>query len=243
MNKALKKLLQDNPAIWCASESVQNKNTGLSTGFKLLDEILPTHGWPHNSLIEVLVPRWGVGELQLLLPLLVAISRQPKWIAWIAPPFVPYAPALAYAGVDLEQMIVVSDDQINEDSFNENLAHEKRKNSSDEVKNSHQKKATTVRHESLWAMEKILRNQNCGLVMAWPEKITDKAMRRLQIAAEEGGSIGFIFRQHKINASPAALRIALAVVGHQLEVTLLKARGASRCKRVLLDLPVTSASV
>ena len=206
MDKALKNILRNNPAIWCGSESVKSSVEGLSTGFAVLDDVLPTRGWPLNGLVEVLLPRWGIGELQLLLPAIISISQQKKRVAWIAPPFVPYAPALVYAGVDLGQHIVMPKED--------------------------------VKAEVLWATEKILRNQHCGIVMCWPQKVSDKAMRRLQIAAEEKSSLGFIFRNQKIDASPAALRISLAVVKDKLQVTLLKARGASHYRSVLLDIKV-----
>jgi len=168
--------------------------------------VLPTRGWPLNGLVEVLMPRWGIGELQLLLPAIIAMSQQKKQVVWIVPPFIPYAPGLAYAGVDLGQHIVMPKEDIKD--------------------------------EILWATEKILRNQYCGIVMCWPKKVSDKAMRRLQIAAEEKNSLGFIFRNQKIDASPAALRISLAVVKNQLQVTLLKARCVCHYCSFLLDIEV-----
>jgi len=214
MNKVLKNLLQNNPAIWCASESVKDlakKNAeGLPTGFNILDEILPTHGWPVNTLVDVLLPRWGIGELQLLLPVFVAMTQQQKRITWIAPPYIPYAPALAHAGIDLACLIVISREDLGSDAG----------------------------MESLWAMEKILRNPSCGIAMLWPQNVNDKAMRRLQVAAEEGKSLGFIFRNYSVNSSPAALRISIEMVKHQLQITILKARGASRYRQVLIDLPI-----
>jgi len=216
MDESLKKILQGNSSIWCARESVKKQSDTQTTGFAVLDEILPTGGWPSNALVEVLLPRWGIGELQLLLPALVAVSQQAKWISWIAPPFIPYAPALSHAGVDLEQLIVIPGKEIGHIGQTD--------------------------AESLWAMEKILRNHSCGIAMSWPSKINDKSMRRLQIAAEEGGSLGFIFRNHQVHSSPAALRISLSMINHQLQVALLKARGASRYSSVLIDLPVIDLS-
>ena len=206
VDKALKKLLQNNPAVWCASESAGSRPRGITTGFTALDEMLPGGGWPQNSLIEILLPRWGSGELQLLLPTLLAMSQQAKWLVWLGPPFIPYAPALVHAGVDLERLIVIPPEKI--------------------------------KTETLWAMEKILRTRSCGLVMAWPQRVSDKAMRRLQLAAEEGESLGFIFRNHVVHSSPAALRISLNMLKRQLQVKLLKARGSSRYTQVLLDLPI-----
>lgn len=80
---------------------------GLATGFAELDELLAERGWAQSALTELLVPREGVGALQLLLPALARLSQQRRWIAWVAPPYVPYAPALAAAGVDLSRLLRV----------------------------------------------------------------------------------------------------------------------------------------
>ncbi len=79
----------------------------LATGFEELDALLPGGGWPVGRVTELLVPQEGVGALQLLLPALAEISQQKRWVAWIAPPYIPYAPGLAAAGVDLSRMLLV----------------------------------------------------------------------------------------------------------------------------------------
>lgn len=84
----------------------------LATGFAELDRHLPGGGWPTGALIEVLVDGYGIGELGLLMPALAALTRHepaklPKWVAWIAPPFVPYAPALEQHGVSIERLLMI----------------------------------------------------------------------------------------------------------------------------------------
>lgn len=97
--------MRNNPAIWRAGDTV-NANSALSTGFPELDEALPENGWPRNAVIEVVIPRWGVGELTLLLPLMRHMQRSHR-IVWISPPYVPYAPALSHSGLVLEKMLVM----------------------------------------------------------------------------------------------------------------------------------------
>lgn len=80
---------------------------GVPTGFSELDALLPVGGWPQAALTELLVPNEGIGALQLLLPALARLSEQRRWIAWVAPPYVPYAPALAAAGVDPARVLLV----------------------------------------------------------------------------------------------------------------------------------------
>jgi len=92
--------------IWQADRFAQRPGAVLPTGFSALDAELPGGGWPAGALIELLLERPGVGELSLLLPLL---GRTPpeQWIVWLAPPLLPYAPALARAGVPLARLLIV----------------------------------------------------------------------------------------------------------------------------------------
>jgi cell division inhibitor SulA/protein ImuA len=77
------------------------------TGFAALDAELPGGGWPAGGLVEVLCRSEGVGELQVALPALAALTSAGRRIAWLAPPHLPYAPALRAAGVRLDCLTVV----------------------------------------------------------------------------------------------------------------------------------------
>jgi len=77
------------------------------TGFDWLDEALPSAGWPEAALTELLLPVDGVGELRLLWPTLARLSQQDGMIALVAPPYLPFAPAWANAGVRLGKLQVV----------------------------------------------------------------------------------------------------------------------------------------
>lgn len=77
------------------------------TGFDALDRELPGGGWPAGTLTELFVRRPGIGELQLVLPALASLSWAGKRIVWLAPPHLPYAPALAAGGIDLAQLVLV----------------------------------------------------------------------------------------------------------------------------------------
>jgi len=78
-----------------------------STGHATLDAALPGGGWPPASLLELLLPMDGIGELGLLLPTLVRLARQGRGLAMVAPPYLPYAPALAATGLDLSRLWVL----------------------------------------------------------------------------------------------------------------------------------------
>ncbi len=77
------------------------------TGFATLDRQLPGGGWPLGALSEILHERPGAGELGIALPLLARLTRAGRWAAFVAPPFTPYAPALAHAGITLSRVLVV----------------------------------------------------------------------------------------------------------------------------------------
>lgn len=79
----------------------------IATGFPSLDRELPGGGWPAGALSEVLSGTEGIGELQLLLPTLARLTAAGQRVAWLAPPHLPYAPALAAAGVVLDRLTVV----------------------------------------------------------------------------------------------------------------------------------------
>jgi hypothetical protein len=77
------------------------------TGFPQFDRELPGGGWPTGVLTEILPAHEGIGELRILGPALASLTRAGKRLAWIAPPYLPYAPALVAAGIDLAQILIV----------------------------------------------------------------------------------------------------------------------------------------
>ena len=79
-----------------------------------------------------------------------------------------------------------------------------------------------------WSMEKVLRTDACCMALAWPGKLANHSLRRLQLAAETGNSVGVVFRSADTDTSPAALRIRLSPKNGGLKVCVLKARGGYR---------------
>lgn len=194
MSDALGELLR-HPALWRGGDAGAPET--VPTGFRALDTRLPGGGWPLSTLIELLVPAAGVGEIRLLLPALrrlTAADTEPRWVAWLAPPHLPYAPAIADAGLDPARMLVVR---------------------------------PRAGADRLWAMEQALRSGACAAVLGWAGEARDPMLRRLKLAAEEGGTPAFLLRPsaHRDEASPAALRLALTARDYGLDVEILKSRG------------------
>lgn len=97
---------------------------GLPTGFSLLDAQLPGGGWPCGALTEILCDQQGMGEVSLLLPALlseveVGLKKPSKSAKkalnntlktpclWVSPPYLPYAPSLTQAGLDMQMLTII----------------------------------------------------------------------------------------------------------------------------------------
>lgn len=103
--EALEKLLQ-RPDIWQAAHKARDSE-GAATGYGPLDQQLHQGGWPRGSLVEVLGGQQGIGELQLLLPTLVRLTSAGQHCLLLAPPYIPYPPALEAAGACIDKLLVV----------------------------------------------------------------------------------------------------------------------------------------
>jgi hypothetical protein len=167
---------------------------GEPTGHPALDALLPEGGWPRGALSEILHARDGVGEVQLVLPTLAALTRRGERVVWVAPPYEPCAVALAQRGVALEQLTVLR---------------------------------PSGQQEALWATEQCLRSGAVGAVLAWPGRIDTTKLRRLALAAEASGALGFIWRDVRAahESSPAALRLVAQREYAREQVRVLRCRG------------------
>lgn len=226
------------PAVWRAA-GTQGEPKTLPTGFRQLDERLPGGGWPLDTLIELLVPASGVGEINLLVPALRELGKGDpgprRWIAWLGPPHLPYAPALASAGLDPGRMLVVRPrglrrEDCDGDCHRRGLfpPHTPRKpRGQSKSYGKGQSPAGTVPCPTLWAMEQALRSRACAAALGWIDAAEIGALRRLKLAAEEGGSVGILFRPpyRAVEPSPATLRLSLEPRDGALDVVILKCRG------------------
>ena len=95
------------PGVWRGGELEHAIQPVVATGHAALDRELPGSGWPTGTLTEVLHDAAGIGEISFLADALARASCDDRHIAWIAPPHLPYAPALAAAGVPLDRCLVV----------------------------------------------------------------------------------------------------------------------------------------
>ncbi|HUL95121.1 MAG TPA: translesion DNA synthesis-associated protein ImuA [Usitatibacter sp.] len=95
------------PGVWRGGELEQAPQPVLPTGHAALDRELPGGGWPCATLSEVLHDGVGIGEISFLMGALARAADGGRLVAWINPPHLPYAPALAQAGIALEHCLVI----------------------------------------------------------------------------------------------------------------------------------------
>ena len=95
------------PGVWRGGELEHAMQPVVATGHDELDGELPGGGWPVGTLTEVLHESSGIGEVSFLAAALMRASAGERLIAWIDPPHLPYAPALAQSGIALERCLVV----------------------------------------------------------------------------------------------------------------------------------------
>lgn len=98
------------PGIWQRAAGIGPLQRTQPSGHAALDAALPGGGWPLGALTEILVENDGLGELDLLMPALAALTARRRRVALIAPPYLPYPPALACAGIDLGQVVQIDAD-------------------------------------------------------------------------------------------------------------------------------------
>ncbi|MDH5692709.1 MAG: translesion DNA synthesis-associated protein ImuA [Gammaproteobacteria bacterium] len=189
------KLLPPAP-LWPVADEISRQSflwPSIPTGYAVLDELLPGGGWPQAAISEVFTAQPGIQELGLLIPTLVRMSRQGKWIAWVSSPYIPYGPNLAALGIDVSKILLVK---------------------------------TKQHDDTLCVVEQALRSGTCGAVLAWCEHSDSQQMRRLQLAARHGNTMGVIFRPVTEMDKPsiAELRLQLEGTSDSLAVNILKSQ-------------------
>lgn len=232
------------PSLWRASQLARGGALCVDTGHAALTAELPGAGWPAGHLIELLLPRPGIGELRLLLPVLRRFAPAPsaaclsvsaresrttaalgrrsrRSVLLIQPPHVLQPLALSWWGVDAGSVLLLR---------------------------------APRQADAFWAAEQALRAGTCDLVLLWadakapsgqpcssatracvprridrarPAAIRSGALRRLNLAAQAGPALLFLFRASGDAAqpSPAPLRLALEPAPGGVRATVIKRQG------------------
>ncbi len=212
----------ERPALWLADRLAQAASaaTVRPTGFAALDAELPGGGWPAAGLTELLLAAPGSGELRLLAQGLLAPGlEQGGSVLCIAPPFIPYAPALRALCLPLERLLLVTPESL-----------------ADAAWAAEQGLRSGVCAAVLWWQGQA-RSPTAALATA---------LRRLHLAAQEAGCPLLALRPAaaRTQSSPAPLRLLLEPAAQgQLAVTAFKRRGPAMAAPLWLTLPVAGLPV
>jgi hypothetical protein len=187
------------PGVWRGGELEQAVHPVVATGHAALDAELPGGGWPMGTLSEVLHDGSGIGEVSFLAGALARAAEGNRMLAWIHPPHLPYAPALAQAGIPLERCLVV-----------------RPANREDALWAAEQAmKSGACGAVMLWLESRAAHGEE----YAW--------LRRLQMAAESGRAMAVLFRSTAAEriSTPSHLRVVLLHEGGVLKARIPKRRG------------------
>lgn len=77
------------------------------SGSSELDAALPGGGWQSGTIVELITAHTGIGELSLLMPALARITNTDRHVALVAPPYIPFAPALSQRGIRLDRLLII----------------------------------------------------------------------------------------------------------------------------------------
>ncbi len=201
--------------VWKASQLGQYNVQGIPSGYLKLNAQLPGGGWPVGSLTELIARDAGVGELRLLVPVLRQLTRERKVVILLAPPHIPYAPALASFGIDLDYVIIINAN-----------------NAADRLWAVEQ----TLKSASFGALLAWLPHDKTK-----PEHLR---RMQLAAQTATGPVFLFRQLPAQFQSSPAPLRILLLPKhDQQIAVQLLKRRGPVLAYPIILDLPQPVSAV
>ena len=157
---------------------------------------LPDGGWRNGAVAEILSDINDDSGLNLVMPALATVSREKKWLVWVSPPQFLDRFKLANAGIDISRVLLV-----------------------------HPRTSAN----GLWLVGQVLRAGTCSAVLTWMTggdagdvKNAD-SLRRLQLAAEAGGCLGFVFRQacYARETSPVTTRLLLNKRQQHMQLEIL----------------------
>ncbi len=96
--------------------------------------------------------------------------------------------------------------------------------------------------DALWACEQALRAPECGAALAWLPARDERVLRRLQVAARDGRTLGLLWRRPGDPGGAIAAPLRLGLAPHEgakaglLAVHVLKRRGGALARPVVVEL-------
>jgi protein ImuA len=197
--------------VWHAHALASPVQAVQASGDALLDAQLPGGGWPVGALVELLQPAGVHSEWRLLLPALARCGSGP--VVLVAPPYLPFVPALSRLGLRAGRLLSVQPSA----PAGRSIAGEAA--------------------SRLWTTEQVLRCAEVDAVLAWLPQARGEQLRRLHMAAADHHKLLFVMRPEsaRAQASPAVLRLLVQPYGAAsetagrlmdgLDIDILKRRG------------------
>jgi protein ImuA len=195
----------------------------LSTGFSALDRALPQKGFRRGTIVEWLTAGEGTGATTLALLAARQACKQGSAVVVLDRSKEFYPPAAVRLGIELERLIVVRPENT---------------------------------PDYQWALDQSLRCPAVGAVLAWPDdlggKLDSRTFRRLQLAAEEGDSLGLLVRLETVRHQPSWADVRLLVEPlpsgnggrkRRWKILLLRCRGGTEGRSVELEVTDETHSV
>lgn len=113
----IESILNSRIDIWRLGDETTKNRDVYRSGLKELDNFLPGGGWPRIGLIEIIVKHYGLGELQILMPLMRNLTTHDKLLLWICPPYKICTSTLIKAGIDIEKLLIINSEVRTKDAL------------------------------------------------------------------------------------------------------------------------------
>lgn len=190
-------------------------------GIPGLSDLLPDGRLPSGSLVELLSAAQGAGAWTLALLMALRAYGECKVLVVADGERAFYPPAAAKLGLDLKRTLVIRVG----------------------VQPSGCSRRLKPELQPKQALVQSLRNPAVGAAIGRIERLTEVEGRRLQLAAEAGGGVGFLLRPASALRAPsfAAVRLLVAPAaskgsGRRIRVETVRLRGGKVGQAVLLEI-------
>jgi protein ImuA len=201
MRHQLVEALREQIAHWERSRRPQE--TPVSSGSRALDQLLPGGGFHRGTLVEWLAVGDGSGAASLALVAAREACREGGTLVVLDRAGEFYPPAVARLGIEPQGLLVVR--FACRADFQSASKHGRITNPSYIANEA----------DHAWALDQALRCPAVAAVVAWPHsegtRLAAKTFRRLQLAAEQGGSLGLLIRPEQVRHEPSWADVRLVV--------------------------------
>jgi protein ImuA len=227
-------------SIPCSPESHGSEppEKAISTGIEALDRLLPDAGFREGTLVEWLAEAGSGDQLALLAAgpalgkdrFLIVIDSEKKF----------YPPAAAALGIDLGRLILVRPGKF---ARSTKTLHPVLSPSEGSANAATAASTETPHTETLWALEQTLQSRGVAVTFCRLQRLNARVFRRLQLAAERGGGLGFLIRAPSARNEPSWSDVRLWVEpacaefspsGRRWRVEVLRCRRGEAGQRSIL---------